>query len=184
MGYQKRQDLIRFLKPIYSPYTLNRNIICLCGLVQMAWGPKVSFTLKTRNGLLNKSLLFCIQKSYIFRKNASISLYCLLPLAPQSQLKFEIQLDYSSSFGPPLQRVKYPFICSSFLFHPLWPSQKEHLKTIVHNCSSTDGFKTTCNFILPLGTGHCLNSFIAFIGDVQFHSSIATAQDEYEECEY
>lgn len=73
------------------------------------------------------------------------------------------------------------FIYRSSLFHPLWPSQREYLKPILPNCPSMVRFKTTYNFILNLGIGHC-HICKAFIGDVKFHSPAATAQDECEEC--
>lgn len=53
----------------------------------MAWGPKMSFSLKPSSGLLNRSVLVLYSKSYILRKNASNSFYCFsLPLVPQNQL--------------------------------------------------------------------------------------------------
>lgn len=60
IGYQKLQGFIQFLKP--SPCTLNRKVICLCGLGQMACGPKMSFTLRNSNGLPSRSVLFFVFK--------------------------------------------------------------------------------------------------------------------------
>lgn len=108
VGYQKLQDFIQFLKP--SPCTLKRKVICSCGLGQMAWGPKISFTLKTSNGLPNRSVLFLYSKSYILSKNATNRLDgFLLPLAPQNQLNFEMELDFICLFWSPSSKCRAPF---------------------------------------------------------------------------
>lgn len=59
--------------------------ICSCGLGQMAWGPKMNFTLKNSNCLPNGCVLFLYSKPYILSKNISSGFIAfLLPLAPQT----------------------------------------------------------------------------------------------------
>lgn len=136
------------MKP--SPCTLNRTAICSCGLGQMAWGPKMNFTLKNSNCLSNGCVLFLYSKPYILSKNISSGFIAfLLPLAPQTHtiLRWNQRLfRLFFSLSPNL------FIHSSSLFHPLRPSQRETLKPILPTRSSMDRLKTTCNFILNLGT--------------------------------